>query len=321
MADVTAPAIRRVVVPDFGTFQLKSFHALSHSEKNAICNKLSPDSVASGALRGPGSSPKSPCPRPAGTCSKCPGFSYLTTDEFKTHRRSDWHVENEKRSVDSRDLFTSDEYAIWLEAGSGDSASDDFVDDPQTSADSTAVQLLGAPFVPTDAGSEMLVVKPMLPLMGILLDDESQVVVLLLRSGRFAGAVWTDGGASLLRHTTFRRYTVRRKQGGAQSAHDEGSNRPARSVGANIRRQQEKKMQEDLENLITVQWKEILEYPKSVILVQCSKLQRSQLLLNPLKDNPRVVFIPMTVHTPSFAEASRVKDTLCRVAFRCETTV
>ncbi|KAF1783553.1 Ankyrin repeat-containing domain [Phytophthora cactorum] len=59
--------------------------------------------------------------------------------------------------------------------------------------------------------------------------------VFLLRSGRFAGAVFDKDKA--LCHKTFQRYTTRRKQGGAQSASD--ANGKAKSAGATLRRYNE----------------------------------------------------------------------------------
>jgi len=57
--------------------------------------------------------------------------------------------------------------------------------------------------------------------------------VLILRSGKFAGAVFE--GETVLEHKVFRRYTRRAKAGRAQSAHDKKGGK-AQSAGAMMRR-------------------------------------------------------------------------------------
>lgn len=56
------------------------------------------------------------------------------------------------------------------------------------------------------------------------LKANNMVTVLMLRSGRFAGAVFdfdaNKGCSQMLVHKVFRRYTVRAKAGGGQSSHD-----------------------------------------------------------------------------------------------------
>ena len=50
--------------------------------------------------------------------------------------------------------------------------------------------------------------------------DGAMWCVLMLSSGRFAGAVFDGLTTNILAHKSFRRYTVRAKAGGSQSAHD-----------------------------------------------------------------------------------------------------
>ncbi len=74
------------------------------------------------------------------------------------------------------------------------------------------------------------------------------VGVILLRSGRFAGAVYA--GSKLVYSKTKKRYTVRAKAGGAQSAHDMSAGK-ARSAGAMLRRYGEKAMSDDLQAIFS----------------------------------------------------------------------
>lgn len=78
------------------------------------------------------------------------------------------------------------------------------------------------------------------------------IIVILLRSGRFVAAVYslatTNAAATtmtMLTHTTSTRYTVRKGQGGSQSSHDMSKSK-AKSVGAQLRREGERKLREDV---------------------------------------------------------------------------
>merc|ERR1719253_1858785 len=77
------------------------------------------------------------------------------------------------------------------------------------------------------------------------------VVVALLQSGRFAAAVFAlrthhnVTSMKMLAHKTSTRYTVRKGQGGSQSSHDQAKNK-AKSVGAQLRREGERQLREDV---------------------------------------------------------------------------
>lgn len=93
--------------------------------------------------------------------------------------------------------------------------------------------------------------------------------VLLLRSGRFAGAVFDKDKA--LCHKTFQRYTTRRKQGGAQSASDASGK--AKSAGATLRRYNEAALKQDVAALL-VEWKEMLK-DAELIFLSSGKTERA----------------------------------------------
>ena len=86
------------------------------------------------------------------------------------------------------------------------------------------------------------------------LASSQPVVVLLLRSGRFAGGVFCQN--KCLEHRTCQRYTVRKGQGKAQSTQD-GSRRP-KSMGAQLRRQGEVNLWQDIKETMQ-QWKQYLQ--------------------------------------------------------------
>ena len=73
--------------------------------------------------------------------------------------------------------------------------------------------------------------------------------VLMLSSGRFAGAVFDGLTTIIIAHKNFRRYTVRAKAGGSQSAHD-NQGRKAQSAGAQLRRYGEQALREDVRGVL-----------------------------------------------------------------------
>ena len=245
-------------------------------------------------------------------CSKCPGFRYITTEEFRDHCRSDWHVCNLKRSQASPLSF--EEWSrLEDEEEESESASDDDAeyDDPSPSC---KLLLNGMPFTCIEGTG--LAVPVVIADPAILL-GASYVCVLLLRSGRFAGAVW-DGFGNVITHTSFKRYTVRRKAGGSQSKSDNAKGSPANSVGAQIRRAQERKLSEDVGAVITSTWRKYFDDPKSVVFMHASVTQMDDLLVGPLargKQRCRIFPIPISLRDPTFSEVCRAHRLMTQVAF------
>ncbi|CAH0520104.1 unnamed protein product [Peronospora belbahrii] len=137
--------------------------------------------------------------------------------------------------------------------------------------------------------------------------------VFLLRSGRFAGAVFDKDKA--LCHKTFQRYTTRRKQGGAQSASDASGK--AKSAGATLRRYNEAALKQDVALLLT-EWKEILK-DAELIFLSSGKTERATFfpeknaVLRP--DDKRLKRIPFATFRPTFEEVCRVRSDLSSVWF------
>ena len=247
--------------------------------------------------------PSAPSPATALVCSKCPGSSFKTFSEFRAHCKSDWHVSNLKRVFEGLPV---QEEGVDGELSDGSSSSSSIPEAPGNFFIWNSMPWVqvnpkfAVPKVFADWVSAATHPPPCPP----------STTVLLLRSGRFAAAIFNPDG-TCLKHTAFQRYTCRKKQGGSQSAYD-SSGKPARSAGAAIRRLQERKMVEDLENLIcSPEWSCGFS-PESFILVQVSKSQKSNLMVGPL-EKAQVYKIPMTIQTPSYAEATRVFETLMRV--------
>jgi len=141
-------------------------------------------------------------------------------------------------------------------------------------------------------------------------------VVLILRSGKFAGAVYD--GDTVLEHKIFRRYTRRAKAGGAQSAHDKKGGK-AQSAGAMMRRAGEEALKADVSKLLQA-WRAHLD-AASAILVSVPNAMRSILLEEGAssavlkKGDPRMLSVPFQVRQPTFAEAQVVHARCSSVIF------
>jgi hypothetical protein len=85
--------------------------------------------------------------------------------------------------------------------------------------------------------------------------QKSSICIALNGGGYFAAAIFDNSAKQLVCSKTFRRYTTRRKQGGSQSLKDNEKGGKIHSVGAMIRRENEKKLRDEILNLIFSTWK------------------------------------------------------------------
>lgn len=141
------------------------------------------------------------------------------------------------------------------------------------------------------------------------------IAVFILRSGRFAGAIFdhSNGVTKTIAHKVFRRYTVRAKAGGGQSSYDNKGGK-ARSMGAQLRRYGEKALEEDVQKLITL-WQDYLENC-GLILVATTKTMRPLLFEKSddasshvamlKKEDSRVVSVPFAVDKPTLETAEGI---------------
>ena len=142
-------------------------------------------------------------------------------------------------------------------------------------------------------------------------------IVLLLRSGKFAGGVFEGGKCTV--HRACQRYTVRKGQGKAQSSQD-GKRRP-KSMGAQLRRAGEQGLKEDIHSTI-LDWKHHFKNA-ALILVSCPKTMRHNLFASSggvdgmlSRDDNRVRKIPMDVGRPTYESVCLVHDVLTNLVIR-----
>ena len=158
--------------------------------------------------------------------------------------------------------------------------------------------------------------------------------VLLLTSGFFMAAVFEvcPGGARAatphgplpdtawpraVLHKRFSHYTMRKKQGGAQSAHDASRGATAKSAGASLRRAGELHLSQDVVKILSdPAWVAALGVARR-LWISCPRVMLPQLYCEGqralVKGDPRVNKMPFAVGRPSLAEAERCVCELLRV--------
>lgn len=146
--------------------------------------------------------------------------------------------------------------------------------------------------------------------------SKQPTLLLLLRSGRFAGAIFS--GPKCLQHTTSTRYTIRKGQGKAQSAQD-GKRKP-KSVGSQLRRQGEEALREDVKSFLRNNQQHVKT--AGLILLSCPKTMMKAFFddnqdLVPRGDK-RLKKIPLDVGRPTFEAAVAVYEIMMQ-AHICES--
>jgi hypothetical protein len=146
--------------------------------------------------------------------------------------------------------------------------------------------------------------------------EKAPVVVLLLRSGRFAGGVFQ--GDQILTHRAFQRYTVRKGQGKAQSSQDNSKSK-AKSMGAQLRRAGEQGLKEDIHATI-LEWKDYIQ-KASLILLSCPKTMKTTIFAETLRevvsrDDVRIRKIPFDIGRPTFDSVCVSHEVLMGVIVR-----
>jgi len=146
--------------------------------------------------------------------------------------------------------------------------------------------------------------------------QSQNVVVLLVRSGRFAGGVFK--GEKCIVHRAFQRYTIRKGQGKAQSAQD-NSKRKANSMGAQLRRAGEISLREDIHETI-LQWKSHIA-SACLVLLSCPKTMMGSVFADAVKDvitrdDERIRKVPFDIGRPTFEGVCVSHDVMMHIAQR-----
>merc|ERR1719266_2787838 len=144
--------------------------------------------------------------------------------------------------------------------------------------------------------------------------------IFMLGGGHFAAAVFN--GEQVVAHKTFHCYTVRRKQGGGQSAADNKSGGKHKSAGASLRRYNEASLAQHVQDIVQ-SWQQ--EYLSKCHLIFYRAASSNRKILfgsvtgstknNPILGNedPRVRSIPFPTRRATFKEVKRVHQLLITI--------
>ena len=137
--------------------------------------------------------------------------------------------------------------------------------------------------------------------------------IAIQRSGKFAGGVYKDGVC--VSHKVLHKYANRKKQGGSQATADSTHSR-IRSVGAQLRRAGQKAL-EDESKVTMKEWRETHEFDVKcdVVALVVPRGKKPQYLCSKGMalegmDPHKLIGIPMTTSSPTYAEVQRVFNEL-----------
>uniref|UniRef100_F1KXV0 VLRF1 domain-containing protein n=1 Tax=Ascaris suum TaxID=6253 RepID=F1KXV0_ASCSU len=237
-------------------------------------------------------------------CSVCAVLVEADRISVLSHYRSDWHKHNLSRTIEGKPILTEEEFEQKIsddeELSEVESESDDeeqllpagvheyFVHSEQVFSIYSCILPNG------ERPSSSLFAKPL------------DCAIFLLTGGHFTGGIFKDG--QLIVHKSYHRYTVRAKQGGTQSAAD-ARGKKAKSAGATLRRYNEERLKQDVQELIAKWNEEINATP--LIFIRCSTYHRQIFIGDSLESSPflkndvRLRSIPFETRRPSQEEMQR----------------
>ncbi|EGT48953.1 hypothetical protein CAEBREN_28663 [Caenorhabditis brenneri] len=125
--------------------------------------------------------------------------------------------------------------------------------------------------------------------------------IFLWNGGHFAAAIYENDKITVQR--SFHRYVARAKQGGVQSQHDSGGKGAAKSAGAQLRRYNEQKMKEEIQQIMSSWKSRLLKMP--LLFIRCAAYHRNIFFeadagIEPR--DPRIRTIPFETKRPNIDE-------------------
>ena len=143
------------------------------------------------------------------------------------------------------------------------------------------------------------------------------VLVVLLRSGRFAAALFSRDVAT--HHRACTRYTVRKGQGGSQSSNDSSKGK-AKSMGSQLRRAGEVSLREDVRKTLVSDWGPAVRGCAALFLAVPNVMKKGFFEESVAgliaRDDLRIRRVPVAVLRPTFEACKDVYALLTTVAVR-----
>jgi hypothetical protein len=261
-----------------------------------------------------------------------PGVLFANEDDLRLHLKSDFHRANLKREIRGRSMLRESEYLqqkMRTDCSSSSSSEEERGDEQDKSL------LQSAPIIDVQySGHVASVWTSVLSLSPEIIGGATEtprrllnckfkwLIVLYSSSGHMAAGVFECG--NMTHHRTFHRYTSRKKQGGAQSAHD-NQNGKAKSIGAQIRRQNEVELHKNLTELFAVTWKEAVAQ-SSLIFLGTAKANRGVFFSVPpgskirssafTKGDTRLRKVPFNTGRPTLEEVKKTHQRLGAIKFK-----
>lgn len=259
------------------------------------------------------------------SCRLCRVLNFESSKEQREHFQTEWHMFNLRRKMNNNSkLLSEEEYENVIaednEAHLDSAASrDDFSENLQeyrlkrTLDTSSRCFLLNEHdqviscyrnAIDMETRQRLEVATP------VLLKDffaNLYWIIFVLAGGNFVGAVYRN--MECVCHKTLHRYTIRAKQGGAQSSRDaqQSLNRP-KSAGAQLRRYNEFALKKDIDELLR-QWHEHLSQAKLVFLRHPSYYKQVFFGAEKWKlseNDARIRRVPFATRKPTLKECERI---------------
>lgn len=229
------------------------------------------------------------------SCKICSIPVFDTLDEFKIHRQSEEHLNNLTESLSistNADNEDSQDESDELSKGSP------YFEIIYNSSKLQCYKILLAGRK-EDLYSKLSFDLNFDILNGLKRLQKSCFLIALNGGGYFAAAIFDNSTKQLVCSKTFRRYTTRRKQGGSQSLKDNEKGGKIHSAGAMIRRENEKKLRDEISNLIENTWK---PYMTRCGLIFCN---RDSFLTQEVFKHMKPRTLPFTTYQADFEEILR----------------
>lgn len=231
------------------------------------------------------------------SCKICKIPAFGTLDQFKAHRQSEEHLNNLTKNLSI--LSNSDQEEESDENSKGSPYFEIIHNDSKLQC----YKIILA------SRKDEIYLKRSIDLNARLLSNfrkfqTSCICIALNGGGYFAAAIFDNSIKQIVCSKTFRRYTTRRKQGGSQSLKDSEKIGKIHSAGAMIRRENEKKLREEILNLIFNSWK---PHMAKCSLTFCN---RDSFLTQEVFKDMETRILPFTTYQADFEEICRCYNEL-----------